>query len=403
MVSTEFQNKILDPRVREAAAMIPVYGHLPFVPERASGCEIVTTDGRSILDLYGGHAVVALGYGHPGLTKAIAQQSARLLFQSNAVALEVRARAAEMLAAVAPDNLDRVFFVNSGAEANENALRIACMNTGRGKILAITHGFHGRTAAAGAVTWNAAESWYGFPRTPFDVEFIPRNDVAAVHEMVDADVAAIIFEPIQGLAGAFDLSQEFVDALRQASRACGSLLIADEVQCGMGRSGQFFASQIYGIEPDMITAAKSIAGGIPCGAVLASDELSATIKKGQLGSTFGGGPVATAAVIAVIEAIENEQLLQNVRHRETEIREQCITGPVLGIQGMGLLLGLKCDRPASEVHAALLENDILAGLSADPQVLRLLPPLVMQCEHVQRLAKALADIAPNTDTPQDKR
>jgi acetylornithine/succinyldiaminopimelate/putrescine aminotransferase len=316
MVSTEAQTKPLDPRVREAAATIPVYGQLSFVPDRASGCDIVTTDGRRILDLYGGHAVAALGYGHPALSKAIAEQSQRLIFQSNAVALEVRAQAAEMLAAIAPDNLNRVFFVNSGAEANENALRIACMNTGRSKVLAITHGFHGRTAAAGAVTWNAAQSWYGFPRTPFDVGFIPRNDVVAVHEMVDADIAAVIFEPVQGLAGAFDLSHDFVDALRTATRACGSLLIADEVQCGMGRSGHYFASQVYGIEPDLMTAAKAIAGGIPCGAVLASDELSATIKKGQLGSTFGGGPVAAAAIIAVIDTIREEHLLQNVRQRE---------------------------------------------------------------------------------------
>jgi acetylornithine/succinyldiaminopimelate/putrescine aminotransferase len=376
---------------------------MSFVPDRASGCDIITTDGRTILDLYGGHAVASLGYGHPRLTRAIAEQSQRLLFQSNAVALEVRAQAAEMLADIAPDNLNRVFFVNSGAEANENALRIACMNTGRKKILAITHGFHGRTAAAGAVTWNAAESWYGFPRTPFDVEFIPRDDVEAVHNMVDATVAAVIFEPIQGLAGAYDLSREFVDALREVTSACGSLLIADEVQCGMGRSGQFFASQVYGIAPDLLTAAKSIAGGIPCGAVIASDELSATVSKGQLGSTFGGGPVAAAAVVAVIETINDEQLLQNVRRREAEIREHCIKGPVRSIQGMGLLLGLQCDRPAKEVHAALLEHDILTGTSADPAVLRLLPPLVLQCDHVTRLAAALAEIAPVTENIQDQK
>ena len=403
MVSTEVQNKRLDPREREAAATIPVYGQMSFVPDRASGCQIITTDGRRILDLYGGHAVAALGYAHPALSKAIAEQSQRLIFQSNAVPLEIRAQAAEMLTAIAPDNLNRVFFVNSGAEANENALRIACMNTGRNKVLAITHGFHGRTAAAGAVTWNAAQSWYGFPRTPFDVGFIPRNDIAAVHKMVDADVAAVIFEPVQGLAGAFDLSPDFVDALREATRACGSLLIADEVQCGMGRSGQYFASQVYGIEPDLMTAAKSIAGGIPCGAVLASDELSATIKKGQLGSTFGGGPVAAAAIVAVIETINGERLLQNVRQREAEIRQQCVTGPVVGIQGMGLLLGLQCDRPAKDVHAALLDQDILTGTSADPAVLRLLPPLVLQCDHVTRLARALSDIAPNTETSQDQK
>lgn len=398
MVNPAIADKLLDPRVREAAVTIPVYGQLPFSPRQATGCDIVTTNGRRILDLYGSHAVAALGYGHPRLTRAITEQTRRLLFQSNAVALEIRAEAAEQLIAIAPENLTRVFFVNSGAEANENALRIACMNTGRNKVLAITHGFHGRTAAAAAVTWNAADSWYGFPRTPFDVEFIPRNDVDAAHEMIGADVAAVIFEPVQGLAGAFDLLPEFIEALRQATRACGSLLIADEVQCGMGRSGQFFASQVYAVDPDLMTVAKSIAGGIPCAAVLTSDELSASIKRGQLGSTFGGGPVAAAATVAVIETIRIENLLQNVRQREMDIREHCVTGPVRSIQGMGLLLGLVCDRPASEVQAALLDHDILTGTSVDPQILRLLPPLILQRDHVMRLAAALADIAPKTDT-----
>ena len=153
---------------------MPVYGQLPFVPERGSGCNIITSDGHRILDLYGGHAVAALGYGHPRLVKAISEQSTKLLFQSNAVALEVRAQAAENLIRISPQELNRVFFVNSGAEANENALRMACMVTGRKKILAVTQGFHGRTAAAAAVTWNA-EHWYGCPSKPFEVDFIPRD------------------------------------------------------------------------------------------------------------------------------------------------------------------------------------------------------------------------------------
>ena len=394
MAAAAAQDESVDPRGREAAATIPVYDQLDFVPARGSGCDIFARDGRRILDLYGGHAVAALGYGHPHLTRAICDQTERLLFQSNAVALEIRADAAEQLCAVAPDHLNRVFFVNSGAEANENALRIACMATGRSKVLAITHGFHGRTAAAAAVTWNAADNWYGFPRMPFDVEFIPRNDIAAARRMIDDEVAAVIFEPVQGVAGAFDLSVEFVDALGEATGACGAVLIADEVQCGTGRSGKFFASQVYGVSADLITVAKSIAGGIPCGAVLATEELSGTLKTGQLGSTFGGGPVASAAIVAVIETIASEDLLQNVRQREADFREHCITGPVRSIQGMGLLLGLVCDRPAREVHAALLDRDILTGTSADPGVLRLLPPLVLQRSHVMRLAEALADIEP---------
>ena len=246
-----------DPRIRESALTIPVYGQLPFVPERASGCDIFTRDGRRILDLYGGHAVAALGYGHPRLVRAIQEQSSKLLFQSNAVALDVRADAAEQLTRVAPKGLDRVFFVNSGAEANENALRMALMATGREKVLAITHSFHGRTAAAAAVTWNAGK-WYGFPDKPFEVDFIPRDDVDAAASMIDADVAAVIFEPVQGVAGAYDLSLEFVEALRRETRKHGVVLIADEVQSGMGRSGQFFAAQAYGIEPDILTSAKSL-------------------------------------------------------------------------------------------------------------------------------------------------
>lgn len=379
-----------DPRSREAAAMIPVYGQLPFVPERASGCEIVTTDGRRILDMYGGHAVASLGYGHPRLLDAIREQSERLLFQSNAVALDVRAAAAEQLLAIAPANLTRVFFVNSGAEANENSLRIACMATGRKKILAITHGFHGRTAAAAAVTWKAADSWYGFPNTPFDVDFIPRNDIAAAHAMIDDSVAAVIFEPIQGVAGAYDLSTGFMQALSDACRSSAAILIADEVQSGMGRSGSYFAVDTYSVEPDILTSAKSLGGGIPCAALLTSEKLSALMQSGDLGSTFGGGPLASAAILAVIETIQAENLLENVRQREAEIRQHCLVGPVTEIQGRGLLLGLVCDRPAREVQSALLEQNILAGTSADPNVLRLLPPLVLESSHVRRLAQALA-------------
>ena len=209
---------------REAAATIPVYGQLPFVPTRAEGCDIITEDGRRILDFYGGHAVAALGYGHEALLKVISEQSASLLFQTNAVALDIRAEAAEKLVGIAPARLTNAFFVNSGAEANENALRIACRTTGRRKVLAIEHGFHGRTAAAGAATWNSAGRWYGFPDTPFDVDFIPRDDVEAARNMIDDSVAAVIFEPVQGVAGAYDLSGEFVQALRDETARAGAIL-----------------------------------------------------------------------------------------------------------------------------------------------------------------------------------
>ncbi len=385
-----------DPRVREAAVTIPVYGQLPFVPERASGCDIFTKDGRRILDLYGGHAVAALGYGHPKLVKAITEQSRKLLFQSNAVALDIRAEAAEKLVAVAPKSLHRVFFVNSGAEANENALRMACRTTGRKKILAITGGFHGRTAAAAAVTWNS-ERWYGFPTKPFEVDFILRDDVSAAKKMIGSDIAAVIFEPVQGVAGAYDLSLDFVSALRAETKKHGALLIADEVQSGIGRCGQYFAVQALGIEPDILTSAKALGGGIPCGAVLCSHAIAAKFGAGDLGTTFGGGPIAAAAIAATIDVIGDEDLLQNVRRSEIAIREKCVVGPVKRIQGMGLLLGLVCDRPAIEVRDALLEHDILTGTSGDPEVLRILAPLVLEPGHIDQLALALRDIAPATD------
>ncbi len=386
----------MDPRVREAALTVPVYGQLPFVPERASGCDIFTRDGRRILDLYGGHAVAALGYGHPRLVRAIQEQSSTLLFQSNAVALDIRADAAEQLTRVAPKGLDRVFFVNSGAEANENALRMALMTTGRKKVLAITHSFHGRTAAAAAVTWNSGK-WYGFPDKPFEVDFIPRDDIGAAESMINSSIAAVIFEPVQGVAGAYDLSLEFVETLRQETQRHGVMLIADEVQSGMGRSGQFFAVQAHGIAPDILTSAKALGGGIPCGAVLCTDAVASQFGAGDLGTTFGGGPIAAAAITATIQGILAEHLLANVRAREGQIRDTCVVGPVRKIRGMGLLLGLVCDRPATEVRDALLDHDILTGTSSDPEVVRILAPLVLQDKHVDHLAHALANIAPATD------
>jgi acetylornithine/succinyldiaminopimelate/putrescine aminotransferase len=269
------------------------------------------------------------------------------------------------------------------------------MTTGRKKVLAITGSFHGRTAAAAAVTWNS-DRWYGFPAKPFEVDFIPRDDVAAAKAMIGADIAAVIFEPVQGVAGAYDLSTEFVTALRAETAKHGVLLIADEVQSGMGRCGHYFAVQAHGIAPDILTSAKALGGGIPCGAVLCSHAIAAKFGAGDLGTTFGGGPIAAAAIVATIDAIRDENLLMNVRRSEIAIRDKCVVGPVKRIQGMGLLLGLVCDRPAVEVRDALLEYDILTGTSGNPEVIRILAPLVLESKHIDQLALALHDIAPAT-------
>jgi acetylornithine/N-succinyldiaminopimelate aminotransferase len=377
----------------ELAWSLPVYAQLDLHPVGGEGAWLILADGRRILDMYGGHAVAALGYGHPRLVAALQAQVRRLTFQSNLLPLELRARACEALARFAPPGLDRVFLVNSGAEANENALKLAFREPGRTRVVAVEGAFHGRTAAAAAVTWGS-EKWYGFPQKPFEVSFISAYDPAALSHKVGADTAALIVEPVQGVAGAVDLPAEFLAAARQATRDAGALLIFDEVQCGMGRTGRPFAADHYGIVPDIITTAKGLAGGFPAGALITTRDIAASLKVGELGTTFGGGPMACAAIEAVLAAIRDEGLLERVRTLSEQIRATCIVGPVTAIQGAGFLLGLVCSRPAKEIQAELLEHGILAGTSADPRVLRLLPPLVLEPEHVHRLAAALAEIAP---------
>jgi acetylornithine/succinyldiaminopimelate/putrescine aminotransferase len=369
-----------------------VYALLPFEPVRGEGVYLEAADGRRVLDLYGGHAVAALGYAHPDLTATIARQSRELLFQTNALPLRVRDEAAQKLADFAPEGVGRVFFVNSGAEANENALRLALRTTGRKKIIAMEHGFHGRTAAAAAVTWGAASSWYGFPRTPMDVTFVPRNDVAALNGAIDAETAGVIIEPVQGLAGAFAFSAEFLRAARQACDRHGALLILDEVQTGMGRLGEPFGAQLFRVRPDILTVAKGLGGGFPCGAVLMTPAIAADLKSGALGTTFGGGPVACAAICTVIDVLRRDDLCAHVREISAQIRATCVVGPVQAVQGKGFLLGLRTLPRAAAVRDALLARDILTGTSADPHVLRLLPALILDADHVRRLAGALEEL-----------
>jgi len=377
----------------EARHLLQVYAQLPIEPVSARGVVIDCGD-RQILDFYGGHAVAALGYAHPDILQALEKQARTLFFQSNAVALEVRARAAAALAAFAPEGLDTVFFVNSGAEANENALRIACRMSGRKRVAAIEHGFHGRTAAAGAVTWGSG-SWYGFPDRPFAVDFIPRNDCEAAALLIGDETAAVIIELVQGIAGAVDLDSAFVDTVAARCRQHSVALIIDEVQSGMGRCGAAFAADLYGIRPDMLTTAKALGAGFPCSALIVSNEIAAAAQPGDLGSTFGGGPMACALMEIVIEVILRDDLLANVRARSAELIEGCRVGPVESIQGRGLFLGLRCRRKARDVRDDLLDKGILVGTSADPHVIRMLPPLILERSHAEQLIDALASLAPD--------
>lgn len=369
--------------------LAPVFAQYPLPVARAEGVWLYTPDGRRVLDMYGGHAVAALGYGHKGWTDALIAQAQAVNFQTNAVPMDVRLRAAERLVKFSGLPFERVFFVNSGAEANENALKMAFAVTGRSEVIALEQGWHGRTPGAAAITWGAMEKWYGYPRTPFDVQFIPREGTAGLAAITEK-TAAVFVEPVQGVGGAFDIGAEYMAALRKRCDETGTLLIFDEVQCGMGRTGHPFGANLYGVMPDMITTAKALGNGFPCSALLMSAKVSKAIKLDAMGTTFGGGPMACAVIEAVIDAIESEDLLANVRRVSEYIRQTCIVGPVIGHQGAGFLTGLKTRVPAKQVQQALLAQDILTGTSGDPNVLRLLPPYVLKEADVDFLAAALA-------------
>ncbi|MFY9826080.1 MAG: aminotransferase class III-fold pyridoxal phosphate-dependent enzyme [Thermoanaerobaculia bacterium] len=385
----------LQAELDEARWLLPVYAHTPVEPVWGEGITVHTRDGRALLDFYGGHAVALLGYRHPRLLAALGGQAEKLFFQSNSVPLAIRAQAAERLVHFGPAGLTRAFLVNSGAEANENALRLAFRNFSQGgkrnRVIALEGSFHGRTAAAAAVSWKS-QGWYGFPRAPFDVTFVPRKDPDALRAALGPDVAAVILEPVQGMGGAVEMGAEYLTAVRELTRESGALLIFDEVQCGMGRTGHPFAAQGYGVTPDLLTTAKGIAGGFPAGAVLVSDAVGQGLKHGDMGSTFGGGPLACALIGAVIDAIEQDGLLPRVQQLSRLIRETCQVGPVTGIQGEGFLLGLRTTRPARAIVDELLTKGILTGTSGDPNVVRILPPLVLEEAHVAVLAQALSEV-----------
>jgi acetylornithine/succinyldiaminopimelate/putrescine aminotransferase len=285
-----------------SAAEFDVYKRLGIEVASASGMTIRTADDEELLDFYGGHAVCALGHSHPRLVEALKEQMDRLLFQTNLVEVEIRRRACDRLAAFAPPGLDCVFLCSTGAEANENALRIAFSVTGRRRVVALEGGFHGRTAAAAACT-SGSESWYGFPQAPFEVDLVPVNDEEALDAAVTEETAAVICEPVQGVAGAVPLSTDYMRRLRRVTEARGAIWIADEVQCGMGRTGRPFAVERTSVHPDILTTAKGLGGGFPVAAVIARVDIAEQMAKGSLGTTFGGGPLAAAAVLAVLDVM----------------------------------------------------------------------------------------------------
>jgi acetylornithine/succinyldiaminopimelate/putrescine aminotransferase len=356
-------------------ALLPVYPQFPIRPVRGHGSWLVDEQGDEWLDAYGGHAVAATGHSHPDVVRATTAQAGALLFYSTAVPHPLRERLAERLAALCPEPLGRVFFCNSGAEANENALHLARKATGRATVVSLLGGWHGRTVGTLACTdgprYEEAAARSGIPLS----RKVPVDDVAALEAAVDPSVAAVILEPVQGLSGARDLSPDFLRAARRACDRYGAALIFDEVQCGVGRCGAFTAAEAVGVVPDVLTLAKGLASGLPIGAVIATPPATSSIGIGDLGSTFGGGPVPCAAALATLDVIEREGLIENAVRIGARLGRGARALGVRHVSGRGLLLGLHLGRPAVEVQRALFARRIITGTASDPAVLRLLPPL----------------------------
>jgi acetylornithine/N-succinyldiaminopimelate aminotransferase len=374
---------------------LATYKKMPIVAERGEGVWIYSSDGEKYLDLYGGHAVAGTGHCHPHVVAAIREQSERLLFYSNLVYSKARANAAAKLVSIAPPLLTKAFFCNSGTEANENAMRMARMKTGREKIITFSGGFHGRTADSISATFLGKYREIGKPNVPghLQAEF---GDIESVGALADDTVAAIMLEPIQSMAGVRLAPSQFYQELRELCDERGIVLIYDEVQTGIGRTGEwFFAGSEAGahVVPDIITLAKALGSGIPVGACLVNESVAVRIKENDLGTTFGGGMIAMAAVSATLEAIENERMLENVQTVEEHLRKRLKeVEQVVSVRGKGFLLGLEFSEKAKVVHEQLLERKIITGTSSDANVLRLLPPLCLKQPEVDLFVEQLKEV-----------
>jgi acetylornithine/succinyldiaminopimelate/putrescine aminotransferase len=394
-MAIEARSTLMEVVAIEERYQLATYKKMPIAAERGEGVWIYTSDGEKYLDLYGGHAVAGTGHTHPHVVAAIQAQCEKLLFYSNLVYSETRARAAAKLVSIAPKQLTKVFFCNSGTEANENAMRLARLTTGRENIISFSGGFHGRTADAISATFLGRYREIGKPNVPghLEAEF---GNLESVRTLADESVAAIILEPIQSMAGVRTAEPEFYLKLRELCDERGIVLIYDEVQTGVGRTGDWFfagSEAGSGVVPDIITLAKALGSGIPVGACLVTEKISSSIKENDLGTTFGGGMIAMAAVTATLEAIENDEMLANVNAVERYLRKQLAeVSEVVGVRGRGFLLGLEFRDKVAPIHKALLDRKIITGTSSDPKVLRLLPPLCLKTTEIDIIVTALKEI-----------
>ena len=370
--------------------LFDVYPLYPIEPVKGKGSYVYDNEGKEYLDLYGGHAVISIGHAHPHYVESISRQVSQLGFYSNSVQNSLQGRLAELLGKASGYEDYSLFLCNSGAEANENAIKLASFHTGKSKILAFGKAFHGRTSGAVAATDNP-KIVAPFNRTE-NVVFVPLNDIAAVEaELSKGDFAAVIIEGIQGVAGIHLPSEEFMQSLREITREHSALLILDEIQSGYGRTGRFFAHQYSGIRPDIITTAKGMGNGFPIGGVLISPEIKPW--HGMLGTTFGGNHLACAAAIAVLEVMEQEQLVANAAAVGEYLLEELSKIPAAkDVRGRGLMIGFDVEGSGSDMRRRLLlEKGIFTG-GAGASTVRLLPSLAITRENAERFINAFKEL-----------
>lgn len=361
--------------------LFDVYPLFDIEIDRGEGCHVYDNHGTEYLDLYGGHAVISVGHCHPEIVKAINEQASKLMFYSNSVINPLQKKLAEKLGKVSGYDDYQLFLVNSGAEANENALKLASFHTGKSRVIAYGKAFHGRTSAAVEATDN--------PKivSPLNdnghVTFLPLNDIdATVNELKKGDVCAVIIEGIQGVGGIRIPSEDFLRVLREECDQYGAVLILDEIQSGYGRSGRFFAHQYSGIRPDIITVAKGIANGFPMGGVLISPKF--TPEYGQLGTTFGGNHLACATAIAVLDIFEKEGLVENAALVGSYLLNELKGLPgIKEVRGRGLMIGIELEFPAKELRRRLIFDEHVFTGAAGTNIVRLLPPLTLSMEEAE--------------------
>ena len=370
--------------------LFDVYSVFDVTPVRAKGCHIWDDNGQEYLDLYGGHAVISVGHAHPEYVAAITEQLGKIGFYSNSVKNPMQEELAVKIGEMAGLEDWSLFLINSGAEANENALKLASFHTGKDRIIAFRHSFHGRTSGAVAVTDNPK---YVSPfNSHHKVTFVGLNDIDEVEaELKKGDVAGVIIEGIQGVGGINIPDDDFLRDLRTLTRKYGVCLILDEVQSGYGRTGKFFAHQWAGITPDLITMAKGMGNGFPVGGVLISPEFKAV--KGMLGTTFGGNYLAMAASLAVIDIIKKENLVQNALEVGDWLKTNIPTSNVIkDVRGRGLMLGIQFNEPVAPIRQKLLyDKHIFTGVAGNDMV-RLLAPLVLTRDEAKTFVNALKSV-----------